>query len=193
MALLNGTFDASGVEPAAPMELLPPGRYVAQIVQSEMQPTKAGDGQMLWLEFEILDGPLRGRKIWDRLNLAHRNQQTVEIAQRQLSAICHAVGQIQVSDSEQLHFRPVLVTLAVEPDSRDAHLPVEQRRKQNKVKGYSPAGGVAAPPRPAPTAPVQQFASPPQQQHPQQQPATPPQAPRQPAPNAALPPWRRNG
>jgi hypothetical protein len=27
------------------MELLPPGRYVAQIVQSEMQPTKAGDGQ----------------------------------------------------------------------------------------------------------------------------------------------------
>jgi len=189
MALLNGTFDASGVEPAAPMELLPPGRYVAQIVQSEMQPTKAGDGQMLWLEFEILDGPLRGRKIWDRLNLAHRNQQTVEIAQRQLSAICHAVGQIQVSDSEQLHFRPVLVTLAVEPDSRDAHLPVEQRRKQNRVKGYSPAGGVAAPPRPAPTAPVQQFASPPQQQ----QPATPPQVPRQPAPNAALPPWRRNG
>ncbi len=43
MASLNGTFDASGVEPAAPMELLPPGRYVAQIVQSEMQPTKAGE------------------------------------------------------------------------------------------------------------------------------------------------------
>ena len=74
MALLNGTFDASGVEPAAPMELLPPGRYVAQIVQSEMQPTKAGDGQMLWLELEVLEGAQRGRKIWDRLNLANRNQ-----------------------------------------------------------------------------------------------------------------------
>lgn len=180
MALLNGTFDASGVEPAAPMELLPPGRYVAQIVQSEMQPTKAGDGQLLWLEMEVLDGPQRGRKIWDRLNLANPSQQTVEIAQRQLSAICHAVGQIQVSDSEQLHFRPVLVTLVVEPDSRDAHLPVEERRKQNKVKGYSPAGGVAAP---------QQAAPPPQQQYA----AAPPPAPRQPAPGAAPPPWRRTG
>lgn len=189
MASLNGTFDASGVEPAAPMELLPPGRYVAQIVQSEMQPTKAGDGQLLWLELEVLDGPHRGRKIWDRLNLANRNQQTVEIAQRQLSAICHAVGQIQVSDSEQLHFRPVLVTLVVEPDSRDAHLPVEERRKQNKVKGYSPAGGVAAPARMAPPPPVQQAAPPPQQQYA----AAPPPAPRQPAPGAAPPPWRRTG
>lgn len=153
-----------------------------------MQPTKAGDGQLLWLELEVLDGPHRGRKIWDRLNLANRNQQTVEIAQRQLSAICHAVGQIQVSDSEQLHFRPVLVTLVVEPDSRDAHLPVEERRKQNKVKGYSPVGGVAAPQRVAPPPPVQQAAPPPQQQHP----AAPP-PPRQPAPGAAPPPWRRTG
>ena len=188
MALLNETFDASGVEPAAPMELLPPGRYVAQIVQSEMQPTKAGDGQLLWLELEVLDGPHRGRKIWDRLNLANRNQQTVEIAQRQLSAICHAVGQIQVSDSEQLHFRPVLVTLAVEPDSRDDYMPVEQRRKQNKVKGYSAAGGAASP-RVAQPAPVQQTAQPQQQQ----QPAALPLAARQQATGAAPPPWRRTG
>ena len=54
-------FDASGVEPAAPLELLPPGKYVAQIVQSEMQPTKLGDGQMLCLELDILEGPHRGR------------------------------------------------------------------------------------------------------------------------------------
>ena len=187
MALLNETFDASGVEPAAPMELLPPGRYVAQIVQSEMQPTKAGDGQLLWLELEVLDGPHRGRKIWDRLNLANRNQQTVEIAQRQLSAICHAVGQIQVSDSEQLHFRPVLVTLAVEPDSRDEYMPVEQRRKQNKVKGYSAAGGAAAPARPAPAPSAQQAAAPPTLS------AAPPPAPRQQTPGAAPPPWRRTG
>lgn len=87
-------FDASGVEPAAPLELLPPGKYVAQIVQSEMQPTKLGDGQMLCLELDILEGPHRGRKLWDRLNLVNRSQQTMEIAQRTLSAICHAVGQI---------------------------------------------------------------------------------------------------
>lgn len=173
-------FDASSVEPAAPLEPLPPGKYVAQIVQSEMQPTKLGDGQKLQLELSILEGPYRGRKLWDWLNLVNRSQQSVEIAQRQLSAICHAVGQIQVSDSEQLHFRPMLVSVNVEYDSRDERLPVEQRRRQNKIKGYS-AATTSRTTAPAPTA-------------------APPQVPR-PAPAAAPPasatpptaPWRRTG
>ena len=150
------SFDASGVEPAGPFELLPPGKYRAQIVQSEMQPTKQGDGQMLCLEFDVLDGPYQGRKLWERLNLVNRNQQTVDIAQRQLSAICHAVDRIQVTDSEQLHFRPMLLTVTVELDKRDEHLPVDQRRKQNRIKGFARASGAAAAPAqrtaPAPAA-----------------------------------------
>lgn len=138
------SFDASGVEPAVPFEVLPPGKYRAQIVQSEMQPTRQGDGQMLCLEFDLLDGPYQGRKLWERLNLVNRNQTTVEIAQRQLSAICHAIDRIQVTDSEQLHFRPMLLTVVVEMDKRDEDLPVDQRRKQNRVKGYARASGAAA-------------------------------------------------
>ena len=153
MAQLNDTFDATGVAPAAPMELLPPGRYAAQIVNSEMRPTRAGTGQFLWLEMDVIEGPHQGRKIWDQLNLVNQSQQTVEIAQRTLSAICHAVGQLQVSDSEALHFRQLQVTLAVEPDSRDKHLQPHEQRKQNRVKGYAPLGGVAPPRLAAPSAP----------------------------------------
>lgn len=178
MAQLNQHFDASTVEPAAPRELLPPGQYMAQIVQSEMRPTKAGNGQMLWLEMDVLDGPYQGRKLWDQLNLVNRNQQTVEIAQRTLSAICHAVGQIQVSDSEQLHFRPMQVTLAVAIDSRDKHLLPAEQRKQNKVKGYGPVAA-AQPARPASPTPTARPASP---------------TPARPAAAAtATPPWRRAG
>jgi hypothetical protein len=181
MAQLNQHFDASTVEPAAPRELLPPGRYTAQIVQSEMRPTKAGDGQMLWLELDVLDGPYQGRKLWDQLNLVNRNQQAVEIAQRTLSAICHAVGQIQVSDSEQLHFRSMEITLAVEADSRDKHLPAAEQRKQNKVKGYGPVAAAAQPVRPAPAVATAR-------------PAAPAPAPARPAAAAsATPPWRRAG
>lgn len=179
MAQLNDTFDATGVAPAAPMELLPPGRYDAQIVNSEMRATRAGNGQYLWLEMDVTEGPHQGRKIWDQLNLVNQSQQTVEIAQRTLSAICHAVGQLQVSDSEQLHFRPLAVTLAVEPDGRDKHLAAHEQRKQNRVKGYAPLGG-AAPARPA-TAPASAPRS-----------ATPP--PARPTPAASTtPPWRRAG
>ena len=186
MAQLNDTFDATGVAPAAPMELLPPGRYAAQIVNSEMRATRAGTGQYLWLEMDVIEGPHQGRKIWDQINLVNQSQQTVEIAQRTLSAICHAVGQLQVSDSEQLHFRPVQVTLTVEPDSRDKHLPPHEQRKQNKVKGYAPLGsaaparpaaGPARPASPSPTAPVRTVAAP----------------PRPAAAATATPPWRRAG
>ena len=156
MAQIN--FDASGVEPAVPMELLPPGKYRVQIVQSEMQATKQGDGQLLWLELDILDGPHRGRKLWDRLNLVNRSQQTVEIAQRQLSAICHAVDRIHVSDSEQLHFRPMTITVTVEVDSRDKLKPVDEQRRQNRIKGYAAAGGAAATVQAQRAAPAQRMA-----------------------------------
>ncbi|WP_203072199.1 DUF669 domain-containing protein [Falsiroseomonas ponticola] len=179
MAQLNQHFDASAVEPAAPFELLPPGRYTVQIVQSEMRATRAGNGQYLWLEMDVIEGPHQGRKIWDNLNLVNPNQQTVEIAQRTLSAICHAVGQLQVTDSEQLHFRPMQVTLAVEVDTRDKLRPAEEQRKQNKVKGYVAAGG-AAPPRPA--------------TGPSPAPAQPAAAPARPAAaTSTTAPWRRAG
>lgn len=179
MAQLNQHFDASAVEPAAPFELLPPGRYSVQIVQSEMRATRAGNGQYLWLEMDVIDGPHQGRKIWDQLNLVNPNQQTVEIAQRALSAICHAVGELQVSDSEQLHLWPLQVTLAVEADSRDKHLQPHEQRKQNKIKGYAPLGPTPTARTPAPQATASRTAPPPSR------PA--------PATTGSTPPWRRAG
>lgn len=159
MASLNGTFDASNVEPATARELLPPGKYVAQIIESEMKDTQAG-GKMLALTLEIQDGQHARRRLWDNLNLVNSNPKAVEIAQRTLSAICHAIGRMQVNDSEELHFRPMLISVEVEPDSRDKHLAPDHpdRRYQNKVKGYAKADGTAvlAPVRQPAPAPVQQ-------------------------------------
>lgn len=179
------TFDASGVEPDAPRALLPPDRYPVQIVQSEMRATKAGDGQMLWLEMDIIDGPYRGRKIWDQLNLVNRSTVTVEIAQRRLSAICHAVGQVQVSDSQQLHFKTILCTVKVKPAGTDKF--GVDREAKNDVVGYEPtsAGGATAPAALAtrPTAPVQAPRAP----------APAPVMPPRPAAATATAPWRRQG
>ena len=72
-----------------------------------MRVTKAGTGQMLWLDLEVLEGPLQGRHVYDQLNLINPNPTAEEIAQRTLCAICHAVGKLRVSDSEELHFLPM--------------------------------------------------------------------------------------
>lgn len=188
MAQLNATFDATGVAPAAPLELLPPGRYAAQIVNSEMRPTRAGNGQYLWLELDVLEGAHRGRKLWDQINLVNPNPQTVEIAQRTLSAICHALGQMQVSDSEALHFRPLQITVVVEADSRDRHLPPHEQRKQNRVKGYAAIGGGV----PARGASSPASAASPRSPAPQLAPTAAASA-RPAAAASATAPWRRAG
>ena len=105
MARFDTSFDATSVEPTTAHELLPAGKYRAQIVESEMRVTKNGMGQFLWLMLDILEGEHKGRKIFDQLNLVNPNPTTVEIAQRTLSAICHATGKMHVSDSEELHLR----------------------------------------------------------------------------------------
>ena len=124
MAQLGGTFDASQVDPNQPHETLPPGEYRVQIISSEMRVTKAGTGQYLFMELEILDGVMAGKKLFDRLNLVNPNRQAEEIAQRTLSAICHAVGRMQVTDSEELHFKPLVVKVVVDKEG------------YNQTKGY---------------------------------------------------------
>src|SRR5262245_18587775 len=153
MANLGTTFDATSVEPTKPLEVLPPGKYLAQIVNSEMRVTKDGMGQYLWLELDVLDWPHQGRKLFDRLNLVNTNPQTVEIAQRTLSAICHATGRMQVQDSEELHLIPLIADVQVLP-------PKNGYGESNKVR-YLPvdrsAKAPAPPVRPG-TAPAQSAA-----------------------------------
>ena len=146
MAALNQAFDASSVEPAAPFDVIPAGKYLAQIVNSEMRDTKNGAGQYLSMELDIVEGPFQGRKLFDRLNLVNPNQQAVDIAQRTLSALCRAAGKMQVTDSEQLHHIPVIVTVKVRPAGPDKG--GVEREAQNEVRGYESASGA----RPAPAA-----------------------------------------
>lgn len=115
MARFDTSFDATSVEPTTSYELLPAGKYRAQIVESEMRVTKNGMGQFLWLMLDILDGEHKGRKIFDQLNLVNPNPTTVEIAQRTLSAICHATGKMHVSDSEELHLIPMTIQVKIKP------------------------------------------------------------------------------
>ena len=115
MADFGHTFDATQVEPTTAYEVLPPGKYLAQIVNSEMRPTKDGMGQYLFLEIDILEGQYTGRKLFDRLNLSNPNPSAVEIAQRTLSSICRAVGRLQVNNSEQLHLVPFMADVKVRP------------------------------------------------------------------------------
>ncbi len=109
MARFDHAFDATSIDPTTGYDVVPAGKYRAQIVESEMRVTRNGMGQFLWLMLDIIEGPYQGRKLFDQLNLVNSNPQTVEIAQRTLSAICHATGKLQVNDSVDLHLVPMSI------------------------------------------------------------------------------------
>ncbi len=135
MANLNG-FNANDVEPTTTLDPLPAGKYLAAITASEMKPTKAGDGSYLQLEFTVLEGPCKGRKVWDRLCLTHPNAQTVKIARGNLSAICRAVGVMQPRDSVELHNLPLVITVKCKKREDTGEL-------SNEVRGYAKKDGAA--------------------------------------------------
>jgi hypothetical protein len=72
-------FNANDVPPQTPFEPVPNGKYRAHIVDSEVKPTKDGRGKYLQLEWEILDGEYKGRKIWDRLNIVNPSETSQKI------------------------------------------------------------------------------------------------------------------
>ena len=146
MARFDTSFDATSVEPTTAYELLPAGKYRAQIVESEMRVTKNGMGQFLWLMLDILEGEHKGRKIFDQLNLVNPNPTTVEIAQRTLSAICHATGRMHVSDSEELHLIPMTIQVKIRP-------PKNGYGESNAIAYLPPERGSAPAARPLRAAP----------------------------------------
>ena len=137
MARFDTTFDASGVEPLTGYELLPAGDYLAQIVESEMRPTRSGTGEYLWIGMDILEGQYQGRKVYDQLNLVNQNPTTVEMAQRTLSAICHATGELHVSDSEDLHFKPMTIRVSIRK-------PKDGGQERNQIRYLVPKDEPAA-------------------------------------------------
>ena len=175
MAIFAQTFDANSVEPSN-FDVFPAGKYLAQIVSSEMRPTKDGRGQYLFLELDILEGQFAGRKLFDRLNLVNDNPDTVDIATRTLSSICRATGQMQVKDSEQLHLIPLIADVRVRP-------PKGQYGESNSIR-YLPRNAAAAPATRAPVA-YASAPAPATAPAPQPQPATPM------APAAGGLPWQR--
>lgn len=139
-------FDAAQVEPTS-FDVVPAGEYEAVIVSSEMKPTTTG-GEMLVLELQILNGKYQNRKVWDRLNLVNSNDQAVTIAKGTLSAICRAVGVLTPKDSSELHNRPLLIKVAVQP-ARDRY------SESNTIKAYKPRHTGPAPIQAAPVPIVQ--------------------------------------
>ncbi|RIK82904.1 MAG: hypothetical protein DCC68_05155 [Planctomycetota bacterium] len=129
MADLSG-FDANQVEPASEFDPLPAGKYVVVVTESEMKPTKSGNGSYLQLTFQIIEGEFKNRMVWARLNLDNPSEQARKIAQGELSAICRAVGVLAPKDSVDLHNLPLVISVRCKKRADTGEI-------TNEIKGYA--------------------------------------------------------
>lgn len=142
MASLD-SFNANEVEPHVGFDPLPAGDYLCVVAKSEKKPTKKQDGFLLELELQVIDGPSKGRILWDRLNMWNPNPKATEIARAQMSALCRAVGVMQPKDSTELHNIPLIVSVKVEKREDNGEY-------ANRVTAYKPRTGARASTAPPP-------------------------------------------
>ena len=140
MADLGGEFDSSTITNT--FTPAPAGDYELMVVESEMKPTKAGDGKYLMCKITILAGPEKGRSILKNFNWVNKSEKAVQIGKGEFSDLCKAVNVPKPRDSQQIHNLPFIGKVTVEGEYND-------------VKNFRPraVGGVPAPTQPAAQAP----------------------------------------
>lgn len=164
MAILTGAYDPQA-EAQQDLGKLPTGEYVAVIIDSDMKPTSSNNGHYLELTYEVVDGPLKGRKHWERLNLDNPNAKTVEIANRQFAAIREATGVANPRDSQELHNKPHVIRIEFYPAGSAKRNGQVRDRDEAEIRAWKKLeGGVGnAPAAAAASAPAATAASPSEQ------------------------------
>jgi hypothetical protein len=148
MANLGNNYSADPNEKEQEFELLPAGEYKAIITESDYINNKKGTGMILKLTYKIIDGPLKERIVFENLSLEHQNEKTRVIAKSSLNAIMVAVGIPKLTDSSQLHNKPMLIKIKAVP-AKDGYEPSNRITKHSSINA-----GVASVP-PIGNAPVQ--------------------------------------
>ena len=136
--LPSGQFNPEDYQDMRDFTPVPPGKYIAKIVSSELKDTKTG-GQMLVLAFEIAAGAFAGKGFVSRLNLVNASAAAVKIANEELATITRACGLGPIQDSEQLHNVAMVATLKLNP-ADGSYGP------SNTATGYITAQGLTTPP-----------------------------------------------
>lgn len=136
MNAIQYNFDVTNIDPyvggSAP---LPGGWYVMAITEMDVKENTGKTGHNLQCVYSVLDGEQKGRKYFENLNLWHSGSSSaVEIAEKQLSSIGHAVGILTGTDLTQLANKPMLVEIELTETQADKIDP----NTGNTIKGRGP-------------------------------------------------------
>lgn len=191
-------FNAHEVTPAVGISVIPKGDYDVIFSSAEIKPTKSGNGGFIECQFKVINGEHKDAILFERLNLWNQNEQAVNIARAQLSALCHVTEVFVLTDgvntmNQQMKNKPFKVHVDVSMNEKKEAIGNEVKRLMN-ADGSLPGRAPSTPSTAAPAGFGQSQAEPPMpatqspsgfaraQQPPQQAPAAAWAPPQQQAP-----------
>lgn len=116
---------------------LPQGWYDVNIKGAELKDTKAGTGQYIAVQYDVLGPTHQGRVVFGNLNIRNPNPKAEEIGRQQLGELMRAIGLTTVQDTDQLIGGQLSIRLAVRKS--------EDYGDSNDVKGYKALSGGVKP------------------------------------------------
>jgi len=116
----------AGDEPKE-MEAMPAGKYAMIIESATRKAMKSGNGDLLEVVLQCIEGPHKGGKAWATFNLWHTSDKSVSMAQTEFAKVKIAIGCKDATSVSQLYNRPVFVNLFVDE---------YQGKLKNKVKTF---------------------------------------------------------
>ena len=119
------SFDTSDIESG----LIPDGTVLkVSVVDSDI--VERDWGLRMPVTVEVLEGQWQGTRISDGYNLKHHNPKVQAIGQKQLKRLCEAVGVEKFKDTHELHGKPFMMTVKIEPAKGD----FDERNKFGKME-----------------------------------------------------------
>src|SRR5262249_23063154 len=85
-------FDPQTEEGSQPFELVPKGKYTAEVVDAAIVDIKSGRGQMLKLAWVISGGDYDDRRIFQQIIVQHDNEDAMKFGRQRIKDLCDACG-----------------------------------------------------------------------------------------------------
>ena len=141
---LDEAFDVENEEGTPPRELLPAGKYKAQIVTAIVGPTKNAKGQAISLTWTITEGEYENRLVFQNILIQHESEEARKIGRQKFQDVCLALGvKGQVEDLKTLHNIPCQISVVIREDKTGQYA---DRNEVMRVRPLpKPLGGIMQP------------------------------------------------
>lgn len=145
------TFDANQYEPSTGFDAWPDGWVPVVITNIEPKETKGQNGAtggMLGITIQAIDGPLKGKSAYFGCNLWNPNPQTVEIANKFMSALVRVTigvnqGRLQFNSPDEMKNIPFYILAQRQKDNPDRNnFNVVRDIRGNDAKGQPPSSAL---------------------------------------------------